>query len=176
MDNEVSGMEIDLGSVKDRWGFTFRGTFEVHDQEGAARDFHATVEGTVTRMGNRLLLAAAVSGTVRLECSRCIEPFDMPLETGITIVFHRGQVPGDVEEDDLVLLTESEAAGYDILPHVREAVILELPMRYLCSEECKGLCARCGANLNRGRCACGESEDDERWAPLKKLLNNDGKR
>ena len=84
-----------------------------------------------------------------------------------------GQVPGDVEEDDLVLLTESEAAGYDILPHVREAVILELPMRYLCSEECKGLCARCGANLNRGRCACGESEDDERWAPLKKLLNND---
>jgi uncharacterized protein len=176
MDNEVSKMEIDLGSVKDRWDFTFRGTIGIPDQEGTHRDFDATVEGTVTRMGNRLLLRAAVRGTVRLECSRCIELFDMPLETEIAVVFHRGEVPRDVEEDDLVLIAESDEAGYDILPRVREAVILELPMRYLCSEECRGLCARCGANLNKGPCGCGESRDDERWAPLKKLLNNDGKR
>ena len=58
----------------------------------------------------------------------------------------------------------------------REAVILELPMRFLCSEDCKGLCPGCGSNLNNGPCDCVKTEGDQRWAPLKKLLNNDEKR
>lgn len=176
MDKEVSGMEIDLGSVKDRWNFTFHGVFAVPDHEGGERGFRCTVEGTVTRMGARLLLNADVSGTVRLRCSRCIELFDMPIETALDIIFYRGEVPRDVDEDDIVPVTEADEGGYDILPHVREAVILELPMRFLCSEDCKGLCPRCGANLNRGPCGCAQVEDDPRWAPLKKLLNNDEKR
>lgn len=169
-------MEIDLGSVKDRWGFTFHGAFGVPDQEGDERGFHAEVKGEVTRMGNRRLLHAAVSGTVRVECSRCADTFDMPLETELDVVFYRGQVPQDADEDSLVLLTEADEGGYDILPRVREAVILELPMRFLCSESCKGLCPRCGSNLNRGPCTCSQTEGDLRWAPLKKLLNNDEKR
>lgn len=169
-------MEINLGSVKDQWNFTFHGIFGVTDQNGNERDFHAEVKGKVTRMGNRLLLRAAVSGTVRLECSSCIEPFDMQLHTELAVMFHRGKVPEDVDEDDLIFLTEADEGGYDILPRVREAVILEFPIRFLCSEDCKGLCPRCGANLNRGPCECREREDDPRWAPLKKLLNNDEKR
>ncbi|HUV36546.1 MAG TPA: DUF177 domain-containing protein [Patescibacteria group bacterium] len=169
-------MEIDLGSVKDRWNFTFHGIFGVPDQDGNERCFHATVNGMVTRMGSRLLLRAAISGTVRLECSACIEAFDMPLQTELTIVFHHGQVPHDVDEDDLVPLTEADEGGYDILPRVREVVILEFPIRCLCREDCKGLCPRCGSNLNHGPCTCIQREDDPRWAQLKKLLNNGEKR
>jgi uncharacterized protein len=176
MNKEVSGMEIDLGSVKDRWDFTFHGVFGIPDQEGNERNFSATVRGRVTRMGSRMLLNASVSGTMSVECSRCVDTFDMPLETDVTIVFHRGQVPRDVDEDDLVLLTDSDESGYDILPRVREAVILELPIRFLCSEDCKGLCPQCGANLNRGPCDCRRLEVDPRWTPLRKLLNNDEKR
>ena len=100
----------------------------------------------------------------------------MRVQTEFAVVFHRGQIPEDVDEDDLVLLADAEEGAYDILPRVREAVILELPMRFLCSEDCKGLCPLCGANLNRGPCACGDREQDPRWEPLKKLLNNDEKR
>lgn len=169
-------MEIDLGSVKDRFDFTFHGIFGVPDPEGNERGFRFSVNGTVTRMGDKLLLHAAVAGTVRLECSRCIELFDMQIETGLDIMFHRGELPQGSDEGDLVMLTEADEGGYDILPRVREAVILELPMRFLCSEECKGLCPQCGANLNNGPCDCVKTEGDQRWAPLKKLLNNDEKR
>jgi uncharacterized protein len=176
MDKEVSGMEIDLGAVRDRWEFTFRGFFTVPDHDGDERRFDAVVNGSVTRMGSRLLLEAAVSGKLRVECSRCISIFDMPLETEVAIVFHRGQVPEDADEDDLVLLTETDASGYDILPRVREAVILELPIRFLCGDSCKGLCSGCGVNLNEGDCECPPSEPDPRWRALKNLLNDDPKR
>ncbi|MCK4236882.1 MAG: DUF177 domain-containing protein, partial [Candidatus Krumholzibacteria bacterium] len=61
----------------------------------------------------------------------------------------------------------------DIFPRVREAVILELPMKFLCSENCKGLCSRCGANLNEGDCGCNLRSGDSRWDVLKKLLSEE---
>jgi uncharacterized protein len=51
----------------------------------------------------------------------------------------------------------------------REALVLALPSRVVCSESCKGLCSRCGRDLNRAPCACGEEEIDERWSRLKDL-------
>ena len=55
----------------------------------------------------------------------------------------------------------------DIGEYVRTAVILELPSRFLCREECKGLCPKCGADLNAATCSCGDKEPDPRWDALK---------
>lgn len=169
-------MEVDLGSVEDRRDFTFQEVLNVPDEGGNILDCDTTVGAAVTRMGNRFLLEASVSGVIRVECSRCIERFEMPLETGFSVVLYRGEAPRGVDDDDLVLLAEADESGYDIFPRVRETVILELPIRFLCDEDCKGLCPRCGANLNEGSCDCGPAEGDPRWAELKKLLNNGEKR
>lgn len=169
-------MEVDLGSVEDRRGFTFHEILNVPDEGGNTLDCDTTINATVTRVGNRFLLEASVSVVIRVECSRCINGFEMPLDTGFSVILYRGQAPHEVDDDDLVLLAEADESGYDILPRVREAVILELPIRFLCREDCKGLCPRCGANLNEGSCDCESSEGDPRWASLKKLLNNDEKR
>lgn len=169
-------MEVDLGSVEDRKEFTFHEIVTVPEEGGNALDCDTAINATVTRMGNRFLLEVSLSGVMRVECSRCITEFEMPLVAGFSVVLYRGQAPRDVDDDDLVLLAEADESGYDIFPRVREAVILELPIRFLCGEDCKGLCPSCGANLNEDSCDCESLEGDPRWASLKKLLNNDEKR
>ena len=55
---------------------------------------------------------------------------------------------------------------------IRDALTLELPLRVLCKEDCKGLCPKCGHNLNEGPCGCDLREEDPRWDALKSLLQN----
>jgi uncharacterized protein len=57
----------------------------------------------------------------------------------------------------------------DVSGFARESLVLALPAQMVCSAECQGLCARCGQDLNRGDCACGQEDVDERWGPLKDL-------
>ncbi|RME68679.1 MAG: DUF177 domain-containing protein, partial [Nitrospirae bacterium] len=59
----------------------------------------------------------------------------------------------------------------DITSIVQEQILLNLPMKPLCMPECKGLCPRCGMNLNTGTCDCPRTEIDPRWSALKKLLS-----
>jgi uncharacterized protein len=61
----------------------------------------------------------------------------------------------------------------DILPALRDSIALEKSMKETCSEECKGLCAGCGVNLNSSSCQCEKNEMDERWAPMKEINLSD---
>jgi uncharacterized protein len=78
-----------------------------------------------------------------------------------------------MEENDFIFLPDNSESLYDISPRVMEAVILEMPIRFLCDENCKGLCSGCGVNLNSGDCDCDGEKGDPRWAPLKKLLSEE---
>jgi uncharacterized protein len=176
MKKEITEMTLNLGRIVEQESFTFRGIFSVPTEEGNTAECRAEVAGTIVRRGGRLLLASRVEGGVRLECSRCLGEFDLALSTGFDLVFHReerARLPEGMDEEDFVLLTDTLESRYDIFPRVRESVLLELPIRFLCSEDCKGLCSACGANLNEGLCGCPEKEPDPRWRDLKKLLRND---
>jgi len=169
-------MTLNLGRVVEREGFTFRGDFGLPTEEGGRAACRAVVDGTIVRRGGRLFLGARVESTIRLECSRCLGEFDFALATGFDLVFHReerAKLPEGMDEDDFVLLTDTLESRYDIFPRVRESILLELPIRFLCGEDCKGLCPLCGANLNEGGCDCRRKEPDPRWNGLKKLLRND---
>jgi uncharacterized protein len=176
MKKEITEMMLNLGRVVEQESFTFHGDFSVPTEEGGTASCRAEVEGTIVRRGARLLLNARVESSIHLECSRCLEEFDFMLATGFDLVFHRegrARLPEGMDEDDFVLLTDTLESRYDILPRVRESVLLELPIRFLCREDCKGLCSACGANLNEGLCNCSEKKPDPRWQDLKKLLRND---
>ncbi|MBN1163106.1 MAG: DUF177 domain-containing protein [Candidatus Krumholzibacteriota bacterium] len=165
-------MEIDLGHVSDRETFSFQEKLLVTGREHDDLPGELTVNVEVSRNGNRYLLEAGLICRLKVECDRCLEPFDYVIDTGFKLLFQRGekvQLPAGITEDDFILLNDTSEFGYDIFPRVKEAVLIELPIRFLCREDCAGLCSGCGANLNRGACACTRKESDPRWGPLKEL-------
>ena len=169
-------MVLNLGRVVEQESFTFNGIFSFETEEGNRAESRTRVEGTIVPRGGRLLLGARVESDMTLECSRCLGEFDLRLGAEFDLVFHkeeRARLPEGMDEEDFVLLTDANEGRYDILPRVREAILLELPIRFLCNEDCKGLCPACGANLNETTCDCRGKEPDPRWGDLKKLLRND---
>ncbi len=177
MKDDTSGMEIDLGRVEDRETFSFLRTFAIPTIEGGTAECRADVTAEVTRSGERYDVAARAAGEIYLECHRCLGRFPMPVDVSFDLVLQRGegiQPPAGVESEDFIVLPLGEEV-FDLFPRVREAMILEIPIKVLCREDCKGLCPKCGANLNEETCACPAEPPDDRWGPLKKPLNGNGK-
>ena len=116
-----------------------------------------------------------VRGTIRTEvellCDRCAAPSRAPLEVEFDTRFIP-QALAAGETDNVELLTEDlglaayEDGAVDLDELVREQILLALPTRSLCREDCKGLCPKCGADLNAGRCSCEQGEIDPRWSAL----------
>jgi uncharacterized protein len=112
---------------------------------------------------------------LELECSRCVEPFEMPVDATFELRYvpqteNQGEPEGEVTEDDLTTAFYSQGT-LDVIDLLREQLQLALPMKPLCTEVCRGLCPDCGANLNRTECGCSPKWEDPRLAPLKGLLN-----
>lgn len=122
---------------------------------------------------DRFRLAGTVRAELELGCSRCLEPFRMPVDAAIEARFHPATeldtaVEREVGDDDL------ETSYYrdeqiDLNELLREQFYLALPMKPLCREDCKGLCPACGINRNTATCGCEASWEDPRLAPLKSL-------
>ena len=122
---------------------------------------------------DKFRLAGTVRTELELTCSRCLEPFRLP----VAAAFDQRYLPQseaasedetEVEEDDL------ETSYYrddqiDLDELLREQFYLVLPMKPLCADDCKGLCAQCGTNLNLETCGCTSVWEDPRLAPLKEL-------
>ena len=81
-------------------------------------------------------------------------------------------VYADGREEDYDLIAEPEGEVFDTAEFVENLLLLKLPMKFLCDEECKGLCPVCGTNLNTSECDCKEHQIDERFAKLKDLLTD----
>jgi len=117
--------------------------------------------------------------TVELECGRCLEPFPMPVEQELDLFYLPAPdqpEEGDQEEEvelsdhDLVVAYYDDDA-LDLGEMVREQILLALPMKRVCREDCKGICHNCGANRNSGECRCPAEEDvDPRLGALRDLL------
>lgn len=99
-----------------------------------------------------------------VECVRCLESFDQPLEIDFTELY--AFTPRSVTESNLIL---PEDGHIDLEPLVREYMLLEIPISPLCTPDCKGLCPVCGENLNVNAHDHGESEGDPRLAILESL-------
>ena len=162
-------MELDLGHMGEHSSFSFDENFEFEPAGGEPAPCRVRVDVEITKTGARYLLEAKVASVFRTECGRCLEPFECRIETGFDIVFQGGekvQIPEGSEEDDFIFLGSGEEYCYDLFPRVREAVILDQPIRYLCGEDCRGICPGCGENLNVNECRCAGKESDPRWGAL----------
>ena len=117
----------------------------------------ARVEGRVVksaRQGGRLTLDMEVVAQLEDNCDRC----GIPVSRTVRVPFfaHILQESERSDAEDAVFLDGHEL---DLGPIAESAVVLEYPTRLLCSEDCRGLCHRCGADLNEGPCGCGVDAD-----------------
>lgn len=129
----------------------------------------AEISGVAEHKADLFLLYMSLSYTLKTECARCLKPLEIEKELDIErIMVDSVENEEELDEEELILI-EDDCVDLDRI--VREAVIFDTEISYLCSEDCKGLCPRCGKDLNEGECDC-PPEIDERFAALAGLFES----
>lgn len=125
---------------------------------------------TLRNLGDKkLLMEGHAALTLRIPCSRCLEPVDVPMELPISQELDLAQT----EEQRVENLDEQPyVSGYnlDVDQLIGNELRLALPMKVLCREDCKGICNRCGMNLNYGSCSCDRSSPDPRMSVIQDIF------
>lgn len=121
------------------------------------------VQLQVSSTGKSLLVRGQIHACLNVECSRCLKkftyPMDLPYEDEWVVA---AQATEEQKEDDFVFAKDEIEIG----ERITEQIILALPMKFLCSEDCRGLCPKCGQDLNLQECSCPRDDIDPRFAKL----------
>ena len=170
-------MRIELDKL-DETGGQFAHAYEpeelVLDDEHVRLTGAPEVSGRIIRSGHQVRLRGTITARAEVDCDRCLKAVALPVETSFDVTY----VPAadytaeteaaELQEEDLSL-SVFDGVAIDVDELVREQVLLALPTRALCSEECHGLCPVCGTDRNKEACACEAKDVDPRWSALKDL-------
>ena len=136
-----------------------------------------SLNASISMTEGNININGSVALHIKPECDRCLEVFD----SEVSVKFHQVLAPlyqnkrqqKLLKQEDVELVTEDldfayyEGDFFDLGDVIREQIVIAMPTKYLCNEDCKGLCQRCGKNLNEGSCDCHVDEVDPRWEGLK---------
>lgn len=162
-------MELDIGQVRREAGSVV--CFDVSEQipgflfgtDNLSFKMPLHIQIKVQNSGKFLL----VQGTIRTElvatCARCLEEFIYPLD----LRYEDEWVASDLASEDqkeTALLFDKDVI--EIRDRILEQIVMALPMKFICSPECRGLCPYCGVNRNMAKCECQDKEPDPRFAAL----------
>ena len=118
-------------------------------------------------------LRGSVSAQLELQCARCLEPVAQAIRREFELLYR--PLGADAGRDELSV-TDAEAEigyyqgeGLQLEDVLCEQVLLALPLKVTCREDCRGLCPQCGKNLNQEQCSCSTVVEDPRWAALKEV-------
>ena len=120
------------------------------------------ISGKAANFSGSIKVTGHVDAAVSTRCARCLKPLELPLSI---------DMEETVGEEGVTL----EGTVLDVDNIVKNNILVELPIRFLCKEDCKGICSQCGADLNITECSCSHEQIDERFAVLKKLLDSGNK-
>jgi uncharacterized protein len=169
-------MQLDLTRYRQPLGH-FSRTFDPQDA-GQVEEAYRIVapvhlEFDIHKDKGRFRLTGRTDTALELVCSRCLEPFRLPVDGTFDLRYHPASemvVEADREVPDEDLETSYyEDDQIDLNGLLREQFYLALPMKPLCQDHCRGLCPQCGTNLNGGDCQCSAAWEDPRLAPLRSL-------
>jgi uncharacterized protein len=133
-----------------------------------------------TNTGQLIVVRGSFSTKVELDCSRCLEkltaPVNVKVEEQFPIKSIQSMMAGYHEEDEIE--EEEEEAFFqnnifDLSEYIRQAILVESPIRPLCDEACKGLCPTCGKNLNEGPCDCPIDIESSPFSALADMLGEE---
>ena len=130
----------------------------------------------IQKAGEQYYCEGSVGTQIILNCARCLETFETELQSSIDFIIcldAKDASEADVaDSEDYVYLKGTDLRA-DVTAMVEQAVMLGVPLKPICKDECRGLCPMCGSNLNNGACSCEPAQTDSRWAKLQNVLNTD---
>ena len=133
----------------------------------------AAVTGKVRLSGNDVFVNGHVETRAQVECDRCLKTVELPVSADFALEYITGDeyessATAELTEDQM-FVSVFDGQAIDVDEVVKEQILLAVPTRMLCREDCKGICPECGKDLNTGECQCVKDDIDPRWAALKNL-------
>jgi uncharacterized protein len=127
----------------------------------------------IEKLGPEVLVKGGLATEVHLQCSRCLKDFQQNLSVPVEVVYHPAE---ELKREENYEITNEEldmdfysGEELDLFNILKEQIDLNLPMKPLCNDSCKGLCPLCGMDLNNSSCRCSVNDADPRFAALKQL-------
>ena len=169
-------MILDVGPLlrgeKNRITFDYKLTPIPMNRVSFKDDAH--VVGEITDSAGYMHLSAKAHLAYETECDRCLDHVDGEFTLDFErVVADEGTLTEEQIEENVDEYVIVENGRLDIDEQLAEALMLDFPRKILCSEDCPGLCPKCGKSLKEGKCNCPEKEIDPRLAVLATLLKNE---
>lgn len=159
-------MLIDVKYLADkREKFSFNESFNI-PRSNYMMDIDVKVDGVVYRKDIDYIVEGKVKTVLNLNCDLCLSAFETKLDFDLSEVY--SETPDEDQE-----IWELSDKTIDLKPAVIANIMLNLPMQVLCSDDCKGLCPKCGHNLNDGDCGCDRGYVNPQFEKLLNLFNDD---
>jgi len=174
-----NGMEF-TASTSDKRDAWFKTLIEETFKDDYSEGGRAALDLYLLRTSDNVQVSGTATVDLKPSCARCLEVFDKKLNVPVHVNlaphkdmhFEEGDDDeGGIDEED-VSFSFYKGEEIDMSDLMREILVLEIPMRYLCQDNCKGLCAQCGKNLNKESCSCAKKAVDPRLAALGTLLKS----
>ena len=138
---------------------------------GLGSEFREDVRVNVSleKTSSEIALTARIQTSGAFTCDRCVAPFSLSLSPSYRMYYVWDAAGAQGLDPSEVQVVQPGLNVIDISDDVRQTILLAVPLKLLCREECRGLCAGCGVNLNTDACRCQAAETDPRWDALRML-------
>jgi len=158
-------MKIKISNLQDRsYNFDFEDDIEkIEVGEPYFGRFRTVV--LLNKLRDQFILDVNTIIRAKFTCDRCAVEFERNINSNYKMVYMSDAGLSNTDSSDVTYISP-DSDKIEIAPDVREYAMLSIPMKKLCRDDCKGLCYRCGKNLNEGECKCSIKEVDDRWKPL----------
>jgi uncharacterized protein len=128
--------------------------------------------GRAARRGESVILKGNLTGSVDSRCGRCLNNFEMPIDITVDTIFSP-RIEREDDETEVVEVDESfsfyDGDSIDLQQEAKELILVSLPIKPVCREDCRGLCPKCGVDLNTNPCGCGSESGPSPFDKLKEL-------
>ena len=131
------------------------------------------VEVKLDKSLRQILLQAKMWAEAEFVCDRCLDNFSWQMDKKYSMIYIQGDRSTiDLKKGEEIQVLSADMNFIDLDEDVRQYVILTVPPKLLCKEDCPGICPTCGVNKNNESCTCDAQVVDSRWDALKKLSHN----
>ena len=165
-------MKIQVGGLSEgvhRYQFRIPGA-ELH----IGSEFHDDVKvaATLEKTGTQFFLSASIETSGNFVCDRCVTEFSIPFDPSYRMFYVQEGADSTQWDPADFQVVPSGLHVIDIAEDVRQTILLSVPLKLLCRDDCRGLCPHCGKNLNHESCSCTDAIPDSRWEKLRSLHKN----
>ncbi len=139
---------------------------------GLDANFHRVVKvnAQLEKTSHQIYLKTDIETLGRFRCDRCLDEFESPIKGTFNMCYMYNALETENFSSEEIQVIRPDTVSIELTEDIRQIIMLSVPLKLLCVEDCKGLCTHCGTNKNHELCSCKEEVSDPRWQGLHELL------